>query len=33
MQVVLKPEIDPGVITTDGPGLKERARNLVSGAV
>lgn len=33
MQVLLKPEIDLDVITTEGPGLKERARNLVSGAV
>ncbi|KAG0610437.1 hypothetical protein M758_7G065400 [Ceratodon purpureus] len=33
IKVLLKPEIDPDVITTEGPGLKERARNLVSGAV
>ncbi|KAG0575334.1 hypothetical protein KC19_VG337800 [Ceratodon purpureus] len=33
IKVLLKPEIDLDVITTEGPGLKERARNLVSGAV
>ena len=33
MQVVLKLEIDPSVITIDGLGLKERACNLVSGVV
>jgi len=33
VKVLLKPERDPDVITEAGPGLKERARNLVSGAV
>lgn len=33
IKVLLKPSNDPDAITEGGPGLKERARNLVSGAV
>ncbi|XP_024400198.1 uncharacterized protein [Physcomitrium patens] len=33
IKVLMKPQSDTDVITVEGPGLKERARNLISGAV